>query len=151
MRDELKRIYENLYTDFSDTGGYWVLDGLHRRSILDIPRDQGVMGTIKASILEFESEGSPLNSQVEIRADAKFFISLIFYSMVYLPIREENFASNNKNVEDYIKKDVRFLLTEAIDQKRFAEVKEVTAHTILSLLDQKWEMLNISKGELWNK
>ena len=151
MRKELADIYENLFLDYpySLREGYrpFFYDRLniskliHRRIVIEEDR--------------FIRDGGQYSNSdnVELRSDAKYFLMLIFYQMVALPLQHPNIARDIEPeiLADYITRDITLLMRYSYEIKVGAEVKEVTAHTILTAIDQKWEVLNISNFKLWNR
>jgi ribulose bisphosphate carboxylase small subunit len=81
-------------------------------------------------------------------------MAIIFYQMLQLPLRLKNTTTDVKGIstlDEDILHDIRYLLKKGFIVKSDADVKEITAHTILTLMDVNWNNLHISKFELWNK
>lgn len=71
--------------------------------------------------------------------------------MVAEPILAVNRQQSDQQIEEYIRGDIRLLLKFAYDEKRFANIQEITSHTLLSAIDKNWKELNITKASLWNE
>lgn len=74
--------------------------------------------------------------------------------MVELPLRLElrqTIVQGISTLDEDILHDIRYLINEGFKVKANADVKEITAHTILTIMDRNWASLSISKFELWNK
>ena len=144
MRKQLEAVYENLYDSY-----YFGFPPSQ-------PFNLALINSIRNEISEVEQVQSEDNAfnRITIRSDAKYFLSVIFHQMVGLPLQLENrreIVEGIATLERDILHDIRYLLDEGYRRKEKAEIKEITAHTILTVMDEKWTALRIAKFELWNK
>lgn len=148
MRKELEDIYEKLFQnypyDLSAPHGIHYYGGRE-----DISR------LIHKQILneedEYQRRNENTNNFVHLRSDAKYFLMIIFYQMIAIPLQHPDLRELRPELlEKYISDDIRALLSNGYNLKQTAEVKEVTAHTLLAAMDTNWESLNISNVKLWN-
>jgi|GEM_PF-2168416 len=139
MRPELKIIYENLFSNYIT----YPLDIFPYR--LTTEQDSDIITTITNELDRIEK----LHSEVEIRPDAKFFILVIYHQMIAIPLLNEGKQKIN-SLKEYIREDIKNLLDKAYEQKHSSDPKEISAHTILNVMDAQWNNLNLAKNEWWN-
>jgi hypothetical protein len=153
MRQELENAYNRLYDAYNDPVLFQLPFSIYS-TLNDLP----IRTAMDRVELEFSSGQNNNFNQASLRPDAKYFIVLIFTQMVAAPLVLENlspvYSPEAPDISDLaagIEKDVEFLLRLGYERKRNATDKEVTAHTILTLIDENWDKLYIAKFELWNR
>jgi hypothetical protein len=151
MRERIEKIYDNLYKDYLD----YLFDNRYpERYILNLARnprafdqERNILRLIKN---EINNAGERLPQPIRLRPDAKFFIMVIFHQMIAIPLIDEGNDNFTNQMENYITADLKLLINQSIEFKKNDKVREITAHTILTVMDRDWKKMNISKFDLWN-
>jgi len=148
MRKELENIYEDLFIDYEfDSRESFRMRPRRFRRMGEFDIEYSIVKIIRRELQRSEDS---LIDKVKVRSDAKLFTLITFHQMVAIPLISEKKQVNIENLESYIEKDVKDLMEAAKEEKLYSDTREITAHTILSLLDKKWDSLNISRNEWWN-
>ncbi|MCX2745324.1 hypothetical protein OO013_15710 [Mangrovivirga sp. M17] len=145
MRKELENIYNDFYEGYPFFGR--ILYTPEKKMYVGSELGNSIIQIIKQELKQSEKFKV---GNVTIRPDAKLFTLIIFHQMVAIPILSDKKSVNTENINSFIKSDINDLMNFAKEEKQNSQVKEVTAHTILSLIDKHWDSLNISKQEWWN-
>lgn len=141
MRTELEDIYDRLFVDY-------IFENINRpriRTATDL--EYSIIEIISRELQRAEDS---FIDEVKLRSDAKLFTLIIFHQMVAIPLLIELEPENIKNIQGYIRDDVKDLIGYAREEKEGSEMREITAHTVLSLIDENWNTLNISREKWWN-
>lgn len=149
MRESIEKIYDDLFNDYLSGNRYsdrYIRKRLRNPKLLDSERNS--LRTIKNQI---EKVGNQLPKGIRLRADAKFFMTIIFQQMIALPLLEEENNEIINQLEKYISDDLSYLVNQSFQYKMLKQDSlEISAHTILTIMDRDWKKMNIAKFSLWN-
>lgn len=144
MRQELKDVYKKFFFNYVTMPRDIIQPLYFERNIV---QEYNVIRIIQQ---ELERVRDLYLNEVEIRSDANLFVLIIYHQMVALPLIIEKRDINIDSLEENIRMDIKNLFKSAYELKRYENEKEISAHTILSLLNSQWSKLNIAKNEWWN-
>lgn len=141
--------YENLFSEFPIFYDY----RFYGRELFGIPPDvsENDLRTVRNAIIE-----SVNNSKSKtIRPDAKLFLMANYTYMVLFPLLLANRSRDNrfplnKDFRDKIKNDIRVIFEQASIETSNESPNEITSHSILKAIDNRWKTLYSTTGISWS-
>lgn len=151
MRDEYRRVYDDLYKSYR---GPWL------SLYIDFPHNLFPDRQYPAFIAEsIDASIQQLDLADRVRPDAKYLLLINFYQMIVLPIlfaRRLDKASeyNAESLRPDIQSDIQTILKSASVreiQRNGDVVKEISGGRILSEIAALWDELRVARVEVWSK
>lgn len=139
MRKSLELIYADFFEEYHRPPTF------NRWKIFFDEEEYNIAQSIKRELKKIEKKFP----DVTIRSDAKLFVLVIFHQIVSMPLLAEDKNIDYEILESSISKDIQGLMGQAIENLS-PRGGEISAHTVLSLIDRQWNSLNISRHDWWN-
>jgi len=141
MRPELENIYEGLYDNYPDRNRYPY--GEQFQFIRTIQKE---IDYHSRRLAETDNKRG-----IILRSDAKLFLLVVFFEIIVVPISSVQERPDAASFQRDIRNDIATIIAACMEPERSSnESTEITAHTVLTVVDDIWGSLNISSVKLWN-
>lgn len=160
MREEFKKIYTELYEEYVNQGSYnprehkltWHTTLLYEEYVKQVLHNSHEYKLMWHTTLAIEKNSSKLDLDQSLREDAKLFLLVNFHQMVLKPVLNSN--SHNHNMEDLMRSlndDIYLILQTCRENMNTHNKSYISAHMILSAIDQRWEDIKTLIKDLWGE